>query len=122
MKERNSRKQNTNVIEQVQQFTQQVNSNAGQTTKADLIFNHPVKELVWFIPPKIINPGTDADAQPGNTAFNAYDDFLKDGTATLRLNNTLRFKERAGKYFDKSKYTNITLDKVKQVFTFTVRT
>ena len=51
-------------------------------------------------PPKIINPGTDADAQPGNTAYNAYDDFLKDGTATLRLNNTLRFKERAGKYFD----------------------
>ena len=89
------------LIEQVQQFTQQVNSNAGQTTKADLIFNHPVKELVWFIPPKIINPGTDADAQPGNTAYNAYDDFLKDGTATLRLNNTLRFKERAGKYFDR---------------------
>ena len=87
------------LIEQVQQFTQQVNSNAGQTTKADLIFNHPVKELVWFIPPKINN---DSGLISGNTSFNNYDAFLGNGgNATLRLNNTLRFKERAGKYFDR---------------------
>ena len=88
------------LIEQVQQFTQQVNSNGGQATKADLIFNHPVKELVWFIPPKIINDGS-ASGEDENDDFNNYDDFLNGGSATLRLNNTLRFKERAGKYFDR---------------------
>lgn len=80
------------LIEQVQRFTQQLNTTAGETTKADLIFNHPVKELVWFIPPKI---------NSSNSEFNEYDAFLSGGNATLRLNNTLRFKERAGKYFDR---------------------
>jgi hypothetical protein len=88
------------LIEQVQQFTQQVNSNGGQATKADLIFNHPVKELIWFIPPKIISSGS-SENETENDDFNNYDNFLNGGSATLRLNNTLRFKERAGKYFDR---------------------
>ena len=85
------------LIEQVQKFTQQLNRTAGETTKADLIFNHPVKELVWFVPPKYT---TTTDAGTGQKNFNAYNAFLESGQATLRLNNTLRFKERSGRYFD----------------------
>ena len=80
------------LIEQVQRFTQTLNTTASETTKADLIFNHPVKELVWFIPPKFNSNNS------SNIAYNAW---LDSGVATLRLNNTLRFKERAGKYFDR---------------------
>jgi hypothetical protein len=79
------------LIEQVQRFTTSFTSTSGATNKADLIFNHPVKELVFMRPPLCAN----------TRSMSSYQDFLSTGgNATLRLNNTLRFKERAGKYFD----------------------
>jgi len=78
------------LIEQVQQASKPI-GDADGTTSATLVFNHPVKELVWFIPPKATN------YDDNNFADYATSWLSK---ATLRLNNTLRFSARDASYFN----------------------
>jgi len=81
------------LIEQVQKQTEALTA-AGTTTKAKLEFNHPVKELVWFVPQRAHNY-----ASTGNIAFNNMSsNWMTE--AVLKLNNTDRFKTRKSEYFN----------------------
>ena len=70
------------LIEQVQ-FTGAESVSAG-SNKVNLHFNHPVKELVWYMGP--LNSGVD-----GNVSYVS--------AAKLQLNGHDRFKEETGDYF-----------------------
>ncbi len=81
------------LIETVQEQVQSVNG--GTDNSIRLNFNHPVKELVW-----VIRDGSNRDV---------FTDFLvgADGsqkqpvnTALLKLNNSNRFEQRPGLYFN----------------------
>ena len=80
------------LIEQVQKQTE-ATTGTETTTKAKLEFNHPVKELVWFIPQKA------HDYSSTTVNFNSYADKWLD-EAVLKLNNTDRFKTRKAQYFN----------------------
>jgi hypothetical protein len=79
------------LIEQTQQYVCQVSTGKKSTTSATLVFNHPVKELVWFVPP--------VTTAWNSNAFNDYNASWM-ASATLRLNNTLRFSSRKAAYFN----------------------
>jgi len=71
------------LIEQVQ-FTGTETVSAGATTKVNLHFNHPVKELVW-----VYNGLSTAAGTTGSVVT----------AAKLQLNGHDRFKEETGDYF-----------------------
>ena len=89
------------LIEQLQfTGTESVSLNDGSDTheKVRLNFNHPTKELIWFV---------NSDDGPGADVFNFGEDTLKSGTtgyeyvksAKLLLNGHDRFSTRPGSYF-----------------------
>lgn len=96
------------LIEQVQYSGEEKVSN--ESGKVNLLFNHPVKELVWVL-------------QRPDAPFGIYDGQMK--SSTLLLNATARFANRPAAYFDRVQpyqhHTNIPTVRGIYVYSFALR-
>jgi hypothetical protein len=89
------------LIEQLQFTGSDTISTAGNTKSIRMNFNHPCKELVWYIKP---------NSQPNATYWNNFTDRVTDNNvwlgknpvteAKIQLNGNDRFTERSGEYFN----------------------
>ena len=116
------------LIEQLQ-FTGTEKVSANTMKSARLSFNHPCKELVWFVKPE--------DFTGGDTPYwnNFYDDTANQTSTSmknlisktkLQLNGNDRFAERNGDYFSLVQpyqhHTNIPSNKGINVYSFAFKT
>jgi hypothetical protein len=89
------------LIEQLQFTGSDTISTAGNTKSIRMNFNHPCKELVWYIKP---------NSEPNATYWNNFTDRVIDNNvwlgknpvteAKIQLNGNDRFTERSGEYFN----------------------
>jgi len=89
------------LIEQLQFTGSDTISTAGNTKSIRMNFNHPCKELVWYIKP---------NSEPNATYWNNFTDRVTDNNvwlgknpvteAKIQLNGNDRFTERSGEYFN----------------------
>jgi hypothetical protein len=92
------------LIEQLQFTGNDTITSANNTKSIRMNFNHPCKELVWYI-----KPTKDSGATAYNLYWNNFSTRIKDNNqwlgnnpvvqAKIQLNGNDRFAERAGNYF-----------------------
>ena len=112
------------LIEQLQ-FTGEESITSGTIKSSRLNFNHPCKELVWFIRPEG-NNGSNINWNNFTNATNNNEN--KENlisTAKLQLNGNDRFAERTGEYFSLVQpyqhHTNIPNNKGINLYSFALK-
>jgi hypothetical protein len=136
------------LIEQIQVIEQSVSPNSG-SSRIDLTFNHPVKELIWVVQLDGVVDGSGSVTLYGENLKNLWfnytdgfedqyyrqnnitlysDDFSRQNNCTsakLQLNGHDRFQERAGEYFNLIQpfqhHSCIPLSKGINVYSFALR-